>query len=56
MQLLQHGEARKSAKPEQTGGNCSKLTTQQPLLIHVKLPLEAAIARAKAPEAGTATG
>ena len=32
-------EARKR-KPERNRQNCSKLTTQQPLLIHVKLPLK----------------
>ncbi len=39
VQLLQHGKPVKR-KPERNRQNCSKLTTQQPLLIHVKLPLK----------------
>ncbi len=37
--ILQHGKPVKR-KPERNRQNCSKLTTQQPLLIHVKLPLK----------------
>ncbi|BBU83690.1 hypothetical protein EIMP300_50900 [Escherichia coli] len=39
VQLLQHGKPVKR-KPERNRQNCSKLTTLQPLLIHVKLPLK----------------